>query len=187
MSTHALVPERPLQPGDLAPNFDLTSTADVVLMLCDEVPRTAVLLYCFRAADQRVRSDLGALAARRGALARLRAKVLVMSALPLQALKDLQAELALPFPLLRDDRGFLDVYGLAGLAGLAGTAAMAGVDAEPALYLVDRRQRLLWIGNPLPAIATALPEIEQRLRALPSPTEQYPKSVVNRRVDRRVN
>ena len=31
--------------GDEAPNFDLTSTEDVVLMLCDEVPRMAVLLY----------------------------------------------------------------------------------------------------------------------------------------------
>ena len=173
MSTHARVPERPLQVGDLAPNFDLTSTADVVLMLCDEVPRTAVLLYCFRADGERVRADLGALAARRAALARSSAKVLAMAALPLADLKNLQAGLALPFPLLRDDRGFLEVYGV-------------GAGA-PALFAVDRHQRLLWLANPLPALAAVLPEIERRLQALPSPTELYPKSVVNRLIDRRVN
>ena len=168
-----MVPVKPLQPGDQAPNFDLTSTADVVLMLCDEVPRTAVLLYCFRVDNDQARADLNALAARRGALVRLRAKVLAMSSLPLPELKDLQARLALPFPLLHDDRGFLDVYGVAA--------------ETPALYLVDRRQRLLWLANPLEGAAAALPEIEQRLQALPSPTDLYPKSVVNRRVDRRVN
>ena len=36
-----------LSPGDEAPNFDLTSTEDVVLMLRDEVSRTAALLYFF--------------------------------------------------------------------------------------------------------------------------------------------
>lgn len=168
-----MVPVKPLQPGDPAPNFDLSSTTDVVLMLCDEVPRTAVVLYCFRVDGEQARADLSALAARRGALVRLRAKVLTMSALPLPELKELQARLALPFPLLHDDRGFLDVYGVAAEA--------------PALYLIDRRQRLLWLANPLPAAAAALPEIEQRLQALPSPTDLYPKSVVNRRVDRRVN
>ena len=173
MSTHAVAPERPLQPGDPAPNFDLTSTADVVLMLCDEVPRTAVLLYSFRVDSESVRADLSALAARQAALAGSRAKVLAMSALPLAALKELQSRLALPFPLLHDDRGFLGVYGVG--------------DDQPALHLVDRRQRLQWIANPLATIATAWPEIEQRLRALPSPTELYPKSVVNRLVDRRVN
>ena len=168
-----MVPVKPLQPGDQAPNFDLTSTADVVLMLCDEVPRTAVLLYGFRVDSDQVRADLSALAARRPALVRLRAKVLAMSALPLPELKDLQAQLALPFPLLHDDRGFLDVYGV-------------GAEAT-ALWLIDRRQRLLWLANPVAEAAAALPEIEQRLAQLPSPTDLYPKSVVNRRVDRRVN
>lgn len=168
-----MVPVKALQPGDQAPNFDLTSTADVVLMLCDEVPRTAVLLYCFRVDGEQVRADLSALAARRAALVRLRAKVLTMSALPLPELKDLQEKLELSFPLLHDDRGFLDVYGV-------------GAEA-PALFLIDRRQRLLWLANPLAGAAAPLPEIEQRLATLPSPTDLYPRSVVNRRVDRRVN
>lgn len=38
---------RALAIGDVAPNFDLSSTEDVLLMLRDEAPRTAVLLYFF--------------------------------------------------------------------------------------------------------------------------------------------
>jgi peroxiredoxin len=173
VSTHAVVPVRPLALGDEAPNFDLSSTAGAVLMLCDEVPRTAVLLYGFRTETARVRADLAALAGRREALARLRAKVLAFSSLPMAALEVLQAQLDLPFPLLRDDRGFADVYGLAA--------------EEPALFVIDRRQRLMWLANPLTSLAPALPEIEALLAKLPTATAQYPKGIVNRLVDRRVN
>ena len=45
--------------GDTAPNFDLSSTEDALLMLKDEVIRTAVVLYFFAdAGSERVRRDL---------------------------------------------------------------------------------------------------------------------------------
>ena len=58
--------------GDEAPNFDLTSTEDVVIMLRDEVPRSAVLLYVFSDpfADA-TREDLQALATAARRLAEL--------------------------------------------------------------------------------------------------------------------
>ena len=159
--------------GDLAPNFDLTSTADVVLMLCDEVPRTAVALYGFRADSERVRADLATLAAFSPRLVGLRAKVLVFSSAPLAALKALQRDLSLPFPLLHDDRGFLDAYGVPG--------------EEPALFLVDRRQQLVWLASPVTGLPTLWSEMEKQLRALPSASAGVPKSLINRLVDRRVN
>ena len=49
--------------GDEAPNFDLSSTEGVLLMLRDEVPRTSVLLYFFSDLDgAETRADLQALA-----------------------------------------------------------------------------------------------------------------------------
>ena len=39
--------------GDQAPDFDLTSTEGSLLMLRDEVPRTAVVLYVFADPDLR--------------------------------------------------------------------------------------------------------------------------------------
>ena len=52
-----------LVPGVEAPNFDLTSTEDVVLMLRDEVPRMAVVLYFFAdPGSDRSRQDLQVLA-----------------------------------------------------------------------------------------------------------------------------
>jgi peroxiredoxin len=166
--------------GDEAPNFDLTSTEGVVLMLRDEVPRTAVVLYVFAdPASEGARRDLASLAAQTAALQRLRAKVLAMSPAPLAALQAAQRELGLDFPLLHDDRGFAAAYGVA-------AAAAEGASA-PALALVGRDQRLLWLAHPAPPATEALPEILKLLRAQPSPTALYPRSVVNRLVDRWVN
>ncbi len=165
-----------LNPGDEAPNFDLTSTEDVLLMLADEVVRTAIVLYvCGEVASERVRGDLRALAARRDRLAEASARILVVSPAPLAELKAVQRELALPFPLLHDDRAFSARYGVAGAEG------------EPALFLVDRRQRLAWAAQPAAAVAEALPELEKFVAALPSPTASLPRSVVNRLIDRIVN
>ena len=53
-----------LRVGDEAPNFDLTSTEDVLLMLRDEIPRSPVLLYFFPVEFATgVKDDLSSLAA----------------------------------------------------------------------------------------------------------------------------
>lgn len=166
--------------GDVAPNFDLSSTEDVLLMLRDEVVRTPVVLYFFADPDsERCRRDLQALARRKEALARLRSKVLAVAPLPLDRLKELQRELDLRFPLLRDDRGFAADYGVTG----------AGEDAaaDPALVVVDRRQQVRLLSNPVASVEDALPQVEKLLAGLPSATSLYPRSVVNRLVDRWVN
>ncbi len=165
--------------GDEAPNFDLSSTEGVLLMLRDEVIRTTQLLYFFAdAGDERVLSDLDALNRGLDELAPLTCRVLAVSPLPLDALKTLQAERKLLFPLLHDDRNFSAAYGV---------AAEEGQQAAPALFLVSRRQRILWHANPAPAAAEALPQVVKLLKSQPSPTASYPKSVINRLVDRWVN
>jgi len=100
--------------GDEAPNFDLSSTEDVLLMLRDEVIRTTQLLYFFAdAGSDQVRRDLDALSRGLDDLAPLTCRVLAVSPLPLDALKALQAERKLLFPLLHDDRNFSAAYGVA--------------------------------------------------------------------------
>jgi peroxiredoxin len=166
--------------GDEAPNFDLSSTEGCVLMLRDEVIRTAVVLYFFADPESdRVERDLSALSRRRDGLARLRTKVLAVAPLPMARLLGLQRSLDLRFPLLRDDRDFSRLYGVA--------AAAEGQPPAPALVVVDRRQRVRWLANPVAGAADALPQIEKLLAALPSPTASYPRRVVNRLVDRWVN
>lgn len=166
--------------GDEAPNFDLTSTEDVVIMLRDEVPRSGVLLYLFAdPEDERVRHDLEALASRRDALARLPISIFGVSPAKLDQLKETQRELSLPFPLLRDDRGFSASYGV--------EAAEDGSDPRPALVVVDRQQRIVWMANPVEEVAAALDGLADQLRRLPSTTSNYPRSVVNRLIDRWVN
>jgi peroxiredoxin len=165
--------------GDEAPNFDLSSTEGVLLMLRDEVIRTTQLLYFFaEAGSDQVQRDLDALNRGLDELAPLTCRVLAVSTLPLDALKTLQAERKLLFPLLHDDRNFSAAYGI---------AAEEGRQAAPALFLVSRRQRILWHANPAPAAAEALPQVLKLLKSQPSPTASYPKSVINRLVDRWVN
>jgi peroxiredoxin len=169
-----------LSPGSEAPNFDLTSTEDVVLMLRDEVARTPVVLYLFAASgDERVQRDLAALGRWSDKLKERRTVVLAVSPEKPEALKKVQKSLQLPFPLLSDDRNFLDAYGV--------VAAAEEKQPEPALFLVNRDQRLLWLANPVASVEESLPEVDKTLQSLPSPTANYPKSVVNRVVDWWIN
>ena len=166
--------------GDKAPNFDLASTEDAVLMLRDEVVRTALVLYfCAGPDDDRVRRDLDALNQHLPALARLRARVLVVSTAKLDELKKVQAERKLLFPLLFDDRNFSAAYGV--------KAAEEGKLSAPALVVVDRRQEVRWLANPVASVDGALPQVQKLLKDLPSPTKGYPKKVINRWVDGWVN
>ena len=166
--------------GDQAPNFDLTSTEGSLLMLKDEVPRTAVVLYFFSdPASERARRDLQALGRQKEALRKVHAKALAVSRADLASLQKVQAELKLPFPLLHDDRDFSDRYGVA--------KPEEGKEPSPALYVVNRQQSVLWLSNPLAAVEEAMPEVLKSLKDQGSPTGNYPKAVINRLVDRWVN
>ncbi|HSM50420.1 MAG TPA: redoxin domain-containing protein [Thermoanaerobaculia bacterium] len=169
-----------LSPGDEAPDFDLSSTESALLALRDEAPRVAVLLYVFRGeADERIRADLALLARARPELARLGARPLVLSPLPLAALAVLQAELRLDFPLLHDDRDFAAAYGVA-------AAGLGEPPAAPALFLVGHDRRLLWLVNPASHVEEALGEVRGRLATLAPASRSYPRAVINRLVGRRV-
>lgn len=179
--------------GAPAPNFDLSSTEEAVLMLVDEVPRSALVLYFFAAADDRVRGDLQALSAAGAPLAEQRARVWAVSTTKLDELRRLQRELALTFPLLHDDRGFAKAYGLAAPPA----DAAAGATAQPVLALVSRATllapgtpepaRVLRLWQPAPAVASVMDEIQAKLRELPPVTASYPQTVVDRFVGWRVN
>ena len=169
----------PISIGDEAPNFDLSSTEDVLLMLRDEVSQSTVVLYFFAEAESdRVRRDLEALNRSLPELKKLRSRVLAVSPLKLEELKKLQAERKLLFPLLHDDRGFSAQYGI---------AAEEGKQPAPALVVVSKKQRVLWLANPVAAVAEALPQVQSLIKGQPSPTASYPKSIVNRLIDRWVN
>ena len=170
----------PISIGDEAPNFDLSSTEDALLMLKDEVVRTAIAVYFFAdPASERAHRDLDALNRGLDALARLGARVLAVSSAKLDDLKKLQADRKLLFPLLHDDRSFSAAYGIAPVE--------EGRTADPALVVVSRRQRVLWLANPVASVEGALPQVLKVLESLPSGTETYHKSVINRWVDRWVN
>jgi len=170
-----------LSPGAEAPDFDLSSTENALLALRDEAPRVAVLLYVFRGeAGERIRTDLSLLARARPELARLGARPLVLSPLPLAALAALQAELRLDFPLLHDDRDFAAAYGVA-------AAAEGEPPAPPALFLVGHDRRLLWLANPAPRVDEALGDVRSHLAALAPSSRSYPRAVINRLVGRRVD
>lgn len=168
--------------GEEAPDFDLTSTEDAVLMLRDEVPRSTVLLYFF--ADpgaERARVDLAALQSARERMKKRNIKILAISPAKLDELKRLQRELHLLFPLLVDDRGLRKAY------GVDLEPEEEGRPRPPALFLVDRRQRVRWLANPLASVDDALRQVEKLAETLPSSTSGYPRSVVNSLVDRWVN
>lgn len=169
----------PISIGDEAPNFDLSSTEGVLLMLRDEVSQVAVVLYFFADLESdRTRRDLDALNRHLPELKKLRARVLAVSPVKLDDLKKLQAERNLLFPLLHDDRGFSARYGV---------SAEEGKTPAPALVVVSRKQRILWLANPVAAVDGALPEVQKLLKGQPSPTASYPRSIVNRLIDRWVN
>lgn len=170
----------PISIGDEAPNFDLSSTEDALLMLKDEVTRTALVVYFFaNPADERVLRDLEALNARRNALVKLQVRILAVSPTPLDDLRKLQHERKLLFPLLHDDRNFSAAYGV--------VAPEEGRPAAPALVVVDRRQRLRFIANPVASVEDSMAQVESSIKDLPSPTKSYPKAVINRFIDRWVN
>jgi peroxiredoxin len=170
----------PVSIGDVAPNFDLSSTEDALLMLKDEVTRMAAVVYfCADLESERVRRDLDALNRHVEALDKLDTRVLVVSPAKLDDLKKLQIERKLLFPLLHDDRNFSASYGV--------VPAEEGRPADPALVLVGRRQVVKWLANPVASAEDALPQVEALLKGLPTPTKSYPKSVINRWVDRWVN
>jgi peroxiredoxin len=170
----------PISVGDEAPNFDLTSTEGGVLMLRDEVTRTAAVLYLFGDPESdRTRRDLAALAANRERLARLDARPLAVAPLALTKLAELQRRWNLPFPLLADDRGFARLYGV--------EPPEEGRTAAPALVVVDRRQRVRYLANPVSAVEAAMPELEKILAGFPTPTASYPKAVLNRWIEWWVN
>lgn len=172
----------PISIGDEAPNFDLSSTEDALLMLKDEVTRTAMVVYFFGTADERVLRDLDALNARREALVKLQVRILAVSPTPLDDLRKLQRERKLLFPLLHDDRNFSAAYGVT-----APTPEEPGRPAAPALVVVDRRQRLRFIANPVASVGDSMAQVESAIKDLPSPTKSYPKAVINRLIDRWVN
>jgi len=160
--------------ADEAPNFDLSSTENAVLMLRDEVTQNAIVVYFFAdPSDERARRDLDALNGHLDRLGQRSTRVLAVSPAKLDDLKKLQAERKLLFPLLHDDRNFSASYGVQPPA--------------PALVVVSRKQRVLWLANPVAAVAEALPQVEKVLDDQPSPTKSYPKSVINRLVDKIVN
>jgi peroxiredoxin len=170
----------PLAIGDEAPNFDLSSTEDALLMLRDEVSQATVVLYFFADPESEgARRDLDALNRNLDALKRLRTRVLAVSPAKLEDLKKVQAERKLLFPLLHDDRNFAEKYGVA--------AAQEGNPGKPALVVVSREQRVLWQANPVSAVESALPQVLALLKGQPSLTAAYPRKVVNRLVDRWVN
>jgi peroxiredoxin len=166
--------------GDEAPNFDLSSTEDVLLMLKDEIIRTAIVVYFFAdPSGERTHRDLDALNRSRPSLEKLGARVLAVSPAKLDELKKLQVSRQLRFPLLHDDRGFSASYGVA--------APAEGAASDPALVVVSRRQKVRWLANPVASVESALPEVVKTLQGLPSSTETYQKSVINRWIDRLVS
>jgi peroxiredoxin len=166
--------------GDQAPNFDLSSTEGVLIMLRDEVPRSPVVLYFFSdPASERVRRDLQTLSREKQTLRKVHAKPLGVSRADLASLQKLQAELKLSFPLLHDDRDFSSRYGVA--------APQEGQEAAPGLFVVNRHQNVLWLSNPVASLEEAMPEVIKSLQDQGSPAGGYPRAVINRLVDRWVN
>ena len=161
--------------GSGAPDFDLSSTEDVLLMLRDEVPRNTVVLYVFLEVDDSSRADLDALADRAPKLATKGVRVMALSPAKLPALKQLQADLRLPFPLLSDDRDFCAQY---------------GVEAEVAsrrLVAVNRSCKVAWQASEWSNIDQALKDMKSAGVNSESVLTNYPGKVINRLVSWWVN
>lgn len=159
--------------GETAPNFDLSSTEGVLLMLRDECIHTALVVYWSAALDERAKLDLAALGGAQDALGRLRARPLAVLKAPMPQLLAAQKQLGLLFPLLADDRSFLAAYGVEPETG-----------GEPALYLIGRDQKVLWKANPAGSVEAVLPALLAKLKAQPSAKASYPRKVINRVVER---
>ena len=135
----------------------------------------AVVLYFLGdATDEGVRQELTSLAESQDRLAEKRAVILGISRTKLAALKQVQKELTLRFPLLYDDRKFGDAYGV---------ETPEEGEPAPALFLVDRDQKIRWQANPATSAKAGIEEILSVLSRQPSQTYHYPPSVVNRVVD----
>ncbi len=171
----------PISIGDEAPNFDLTSTEDALLMLRDEIIQTAIVLYFFAdpAADRTGR-DLDALNQSLDPLGRLRARVLGVSPAKIDALKKLQAQSA-------SSSSRSSTTTATSRPATGSRRRSEGQTAQPALVVVSRRQRVLWLANSVADVSATLPEVLKLLKAQPSPTASYPKKVINRLIDRWVN
>ncbi|MEP7009858.1 MAG: redoxin domain-containing protein [Acidobacteriota bacterium] len=159
--------------GETAPNFDLSSTEGVLLMLRDECVHSALVVYLAPALDEGAKLDLAALGRAQDALGRLRARPLAILKAPMPQLLAAQKELGLLYPLLHDDRAFLPAYGVEAETG-----------AEPALFLIDRGQNVLWKANPAGSVEAVLPALLAKLKALPRTRPSFPRKVINRVVER---
>jgi peroxiredoxin len=157
--------------GEQAPNFDLTSTEGVVLMLHDEVPRMQVLLYFFED-PAGARSDLEELSTRSAELNGKGIKVMAVPTAPLEELTDTQQKLALNYPLLHDDRAMSKAY---------------GADSSTVLALVDRNRKIALLARQQVDIGNSLAALIKGGSGLRESTTNYPKSVINRLVNRWVN
>ena len=159
--------------GDKAPNFDLASTEGVVLMLCDEVHRTEVLLYVFQDLEAAT-SVLESLARSADELLSRGIKILAVSETGLEDLALRQRELGIPFPLLHDDRGLSRGY-------------LGADECSSLAVLVGRDQRIRWIEE-VPANLSGELSAQVTAHAESSgSTVNYPRSVINRLVNRWVN
>ena len=167
---------RALGIGDRAPNFDLASTEDVVLMLRDEVPRTPVLLFFFGQVEA-AKPELEALREVARELAATGVKVMAVSHTSLDELKEVQKELRLGFPLLHDDRNLSAAFG-AGAASESESPAMI-------LVLVGKDQKVLWSDH-APVAVDAIRIAATAAQKIP-PTVNYPRKVINRLVGFWVN
>ena len=156
--------------GDPAPNFDLTSTANAVLMLRDEVPRVQVLLYFFDGVSEAI-GPLEELARNTAELAARGVKILGVSESSLEELAAVQQRARLPFPLLHDDRELSKLYG----AGSGEGPVAAFVDHHQCIARIERQPADL--GE---LISSFLAERGKRSDS----TVNYPTSVITRLVNR---
>ncbi len=159
-----------LKVGDKAPNFDLASAESATIMLKDEISKQPVVLFFFK--DSTVsenREMLQALNAAHGEIQSRRGVLFGIAPVKkLPELVELQQELKIVFPLLRDDRDFLSQYGL------------DSEEEERALYLVDEDSTIRVADRISDSVEALLPLLFKELEARPSAASRLPKSTLNR-------